>query len=181
MSMSAPDPETDVTPTGDSLGGLPRLDHLLSAATDLDPLDTQLMELLRANGRESFRQLSVLTGAPEATVRKRVRRLLDDHKVQIVAVPAIRQGNQLHIASVRLAVSGREPAEIAEEISQWPETAWVAVGFGTRPVLAEVVGHDRSDLWDVVSRMYTVAGVSEVEQTVLTKTYKQLYAGPTRP
>lgn len=147
----------------------------------LDELDRQLVELLRNDGRASFRALANATGNPEATVRKRVRRLLDDRAVQVVAIPSLIADGGSVIASVRLAVRGVAPDAIAEHIAGWNETSWVAVGLGSRAVMAEVVARSLADVWDVVARLHALDGVVGVDPVIVTRTFKQLYLGPTHP
>jgi Lrp/AsnC family transcriptional regulator for asnA, asnC and gidA len=156
--------------------GLP----LVPGGVELDELDQRLVELLSANGRASFRVMGDETGASEATIRKRVRRLLDEGIVQIVAIPALVDDQHALVASIRLSIAGRDPGQVAQEIAQWTETSWVATGAGPAAVLAELVGRDREQLWMAVSRLYALVGVTNVEPTILIKTYKQLYVGPTR-
>ena len=51
-----------------------------------DELDSQIMSHLRQDGRKSNRQLARELGSSEATIRRRVRALIDEGHIKIVAI-----------------------------------------------------------------------------------------------
>lgn len=146
----------------------------------LDELDGELIESLRSDGRKSYRKIAAEVGVPEATVRKRVKRLLDEGLIQVVAIPALRNDVSNVVGSVRLTVEGRDPSDIADELSTWDEVIWIALGVGRTPVLVELIGEDIEAIGESFQKLFTVAGVSSAEPVVLSEVRKQLYIGPLR-
>ena len=56
---------------------------------ELDDTDQAIIELLRADGRMSYRAIARATGVTENTVRARVRRLEESNTMRVVAVTDI--------------------------------------------------------------------------------------------
>src|SRR5687767_13679421 len=56
-------------------------------ATELDAIDRCLIALLQADGRLTHAAIARRLCIPEPTVRRRLKRLLDEQAMQIVAVP----------------------------------------------------------------------------------------------
>jgi Lrp/AsnC family transcriptional regulator for asnA, asnC and gidA len=52
----------------------------------IDSLDVQIIAHLRRDGRTSNRELARILGYSEATVRRRVRALIDDGRIRIIAI-----------------------------------------------------------------------------------------------
>jgi Lrp/AsnC family transcriptional regulator for asnA, asnC and gidA len=58
-----------------------------TASSDaVDSLDVRIIAHLRQDGRTSNRELARLLGYSEATVRRRVRALIDDGRIRIIAI-----------------------------------------------------------------------------------------------
>jgi DNA-binding Lrp family transcriptional regulator len=53
---------------------------------DVDDLDRQIIARLRQDGRTSNRELARILGSSEATIRRRVRTLIDGNHIRIVAI-----------------------------------------------------------------------------------------------
>ena len=54
---------------------------------ELDSLDRDIINLLRTDGRMSFREIAQQLDMPEATARYRVQRLLQSEIIKILAWP----------------------------------------------------------------------------------------------
>ena len=53
----------------------------------LDKTDLEIIKLLKINGRAPHTEIGKVLGISEATVRNRVKRLIDENYIQIVAIP----------------------------------------------------------------------------------------------
>jgi Lrp/AsnC family transcriptional regulator for asnA, asnC and gidA len=145
----------------------------VSPERKIDELDRQIIEALQENGRESFRNISVLVGVSEATVRARYSRLCADDILQVVGVT-----NPLGLgfdqAMVGVRTSG-PPDAVADEIARWPEADYVVATAGSFDLLVEVVCSDRRELLDLTNRMRDLEGVVSTETFLYLDMVKQLY------
>jgi Lrp/AsnC family transcriptional regulator, regulator for asnA, asnC and gidA len=148
----------------------------------IDDLDRRIIELLQANGRESFRAIATQLGVAEATVRARYARLVGDDILQVVGVT-----NPLGIGFEGMAMVGVKtsgaPEPVADEIARWQEADYVVVTAGQFDLLVEVVCADRRELLDLTNRMRALDGVLSTETFLYLQMCKQLYdwgTGPTQ-
>jgi Lrp/AsnC family transcriptional regulator for asnA, asnC and gidA len=146
----------------------------------LDATDLAIVEALRANGRASFQGMAGEMGIAEATVRKRVNRLLDEDIIQIVAVPTARAYEQALMGQAMVKFNG-DPREAGMKISEWPEVTWLNLTTGQAAFLLEFVCSGRQAFLEFVQRLHSVPGVLRAEISVYLKTLKQTYVGPLNP
>jgi Lrp/AsnC family transcriptional regulator for asnA, asnC and gidA len=140
----------------------------------LDELDTQLIEALQENGRESFRAIAGRLGVSEATIRNRYGRLTDAGVMEVTAV-----ANPLGLgydAMAMLGVSTEGPPErVADALSQWREAIYVVVVAGRFDVLVELVCRDTGDLLQLINRVRELPGVTDTETFVYLDLAKQVF------
>ncbi|HCB03262.1 MAG TPA: Lrp/AsnC family transcriptional regulator [Nocardioides sp.] len=153
-------------------GGQPR-----TALDGFDAVDRSLIEELQRDGRASYKELAASCHVPEATVRRRVNRLLDSGVINVVGVLNTLASETTINAQLHIGLD-RDPEAVAREMAQWPEVTWVALTAGPRPLLVEVVCVGRSGVVDLVRRAHQVDGVTSVQSVVYLKVLKTMYAGP---
>ena len=104
----------------------------------VDAVDKGIIEALQANGREPFRRIAATLGVSEATIRARYARLCDDDILQVTGVT-----NPLGLGFEAQAMVGVRTAgaarAVADEVSRWPEAAYVVVVAGQFDILVELV------------------------------------------
>jgi len=148
-------------------------------ARPLDDLDSKLIEALQRNGRASFRGIAAEVGVSEATIRSRYQRLCDDGVVQVLAVT-----NPLGLGFGAMAMIGVRtagpPVEVADEIAEWDEAAYIVVSAGQFDVLVEFVCADLAHLLEVTSRLRMLNGVVSTESFPYLEVRKELYDWGTR-
>ena len=134
--------------------------NALPAMIELDHIDNAIIELLRADGRMSYRSLARELGITENTVRARVRRLEDSDTMRVVAVTDIEAAGYGMLLAIGVQVESRSPEEVARELAQMTEVFSVNVVVGTHDVEILVVAQDQSDLDELInSRLAAVPGV----------------------
>lgn len=151
----------------------------ISRPRRIDALDTQIIEALQENGRDSFRRIAAQVGVSEATVRARYARLCSDDILQVVGVT-----NPLGLGFEAMAMVGVKttgsPEVVADEIAGWPEASYVLVTAGHFDLLVEVVCADRRELLDLTNRIRGLDGVVSTETFLYLQMCKQLYDWGTR-
>jgi Lrp/AsnC family transcriptional regulator for asnA, asnC and gidA len=146
----------------------------VSRPRSLDTVDRGIIEMLQANGRESFRAIAGQLGVAEATVRARYGRLVDDGVVQVIGIT-----NPLGLgfdAQALLGVNTSGASEpVADEISSWVESSYVVIAAGRFDVLAEVLCVDRRHLLELTNRVRAIPGVVSTETFPYLQLAKQVY------
>jgi Lrp/AsnC family transcriptional regulator for asnA, asnC and gidA len=101
---------------------------------ELDGVDEQILALLGEEGRRSNRELARIIGVAEGTIRTRIRRLLAENVMQIVAgVNPEWKGYKID-SSFSLLVEFGRAREVAERLVTYPEIRFVALTTGADDV-----------------------------------------------
>jgi len=117
----------------------------------LSDLDTQIVEALRRNGRLPTAELARMLGASEATIRKRLTRLLDHDLLRIVAVVSTRALGYAREVQFAVRTNRGEAIAVAEKLGELEEVRFVAFGVGTYDLVVNAVFKDERDLFTFVT------------------------------
>jgi Lrp/AsnC family transcriptional regulator for asnA, asnC and gidA len=146
----------------------------------LDDTSKQLVEELQRDGRRSYADLAKSVGLSEAAVRQRVRRLLDDGVMQIVAVTDPATVGFSRQAMVGIKAEG-DLRGIAKRLSALPELEYVVLCAGSFDILVELVCEDDERLLSLLDEsIRSIEGVRETETFIYLRLVKQTYAWGTR-
>lgn len=102
----------------------------------MDEIDSKIIELLKEDGRASDAEIARSLGVSEGTIRRRLKRLIDEEYIKIVAVldPAkMGYGSQ---ALIGVQVNPDSIDNVADEISNLQEISWVAATTGKYDLFA---------------------------------------------
>ncbi len=146
----------------------------------LDDVSKQLVEELQRDGRRSYADLAKSVGLSEAAVRQRVRRLLDDGAMQIVAVTDPATVGFSRQAMIGIRAEG-DLRDVARRLSELPELEYVVLCAGSFDILVELVCEDDESLLRLLDEsIRAVDGVRETETFIYLRLVKQSYAWGTR-
>jgi len=163
-------------------GAVPRRSSQ-SRVADFDGMDDvskRLIELLQQDGRCSYAALAKEVGLSEAAVRQRVRRLLDDGVMQIVAVTDPMTVGFSRQALVGIKAQGDLRA-VAERLATLPELEYVVLCAGSFDLLVELVCEDDEHLLRVLDEsIRSIEGIRDTETFMYLRLVKQTYAWGTR-
>ncbi|MFD9959301.1 Lrp/AsnC family transcriptional regulator [Amycolatopsis sp. NPDC058986] len=134
--------------------------------SEQDGIDLRLVELLAADGRTPYSDLSRATGISESTARRKVARLLAGSIIRLATeVDAELLGYRMEAVlwlSVRPAGLARAGGLLAAE----PATRLVAVTSGSSNVVATLVARDVDELYEVITG--TLGELPDISQFELT-------------
>ena len=102
----------------------------------MDELDTKIIELLQVDGRASNAGIARKVGVSEGTVRRRLKRLVQDEFIQVVALPDPAKLGYHSEALIGLQVDPNRVDEVAEGLSDLREVNWVAITAGRYDIFA---------------------------------------------
>jgi Lrp/AsnC family transcriptional regulator for asnA, asnC and gidA len=146
----------------------------------LDEVSKRLVEELQHDGRRSYADLAKSVGLSEAAVRQRVRRLLDEGVMQIVAVTDPATVGFSRQAMVGIKAEG-DLRDLARRLSSLPELEYVVLCAGSFDILVELVCEDDDRLLSLLNEsIRSIEGVRETETFIYLRLVKQTYAWGTR-
>ena len=100
----------------------------------MDELDRKIIALLQLDGRASNAKIAREVGVSEGTVRRRLRRLVQDDVVNVIAVPNLEKLGYGTTALIGLQTGPGRSDAVAEAIANMEESHYVAVTTGTYDV-----------------------------------------------
>jgi Lrp/AsnC family transcriptional regulator for asnA, asnC and gidA len=150
-----------------------------SAPRALDRLDQRIVARLQADGRSSYREMARSFGVSEATIRWRVRRLLDSGLLTIVAIANPFQIGYKVVASIFMRITPGLLQHVIDEVVEWPEVLWAASCTGRADLYIHVACREHEDLWELLgARIPALGGIIETETLIELKVHKLHYVYP---
>ena len=102
----------------------------------MDELDTKIIQILQDDGRASNAGIARKVGVSEGTVRRRLKRLVQEEYIQVVAIPdAAKMGFESQ-ALVGVQVDPDKIDQVADALANLGEINWVAITTGSFDVFA---------------------------------------------
>lgn len=139
-----------------------------------DELDRQIIKLLRADGRRSNREIARRLNVPEATVRYRVRRLIESGVLKITAsVDPTHLGYAL-TAVISVQVEPERIAEAANTIAAMPQVMWSAITAGAHDIMLMASFRNQEEMFEFLTdRLARIPGTLRTETSVALRVLKQ--------
>lgn len=102
----------------------------------MDGLDTRIVDILQKDGRASNAGIAREVGVSEGTVRRRLKRLVQEEYIQVVALPdPVKMGYESQ-ALVGVQVDPDKIDQVADDLAELSEVNWVAVTTGSYDIFA---------------------------------------------
>jgi len=138
---------------------------------DQDPIDQQLVALLRANARETLSQLSRKLGLARSTVQSRLLRLerngtIDGYTVRLGAAVTQRRVQ----AHALIAVEPRGQADIEARLRQIPQVTALYSVSGSVDLLAHLAAANTAEIDDALDQIRAMPGVRSTQTSIILST-----------
>ena len=148
----------------------------MSPAYDLDDLDFALIKLLEQDARATHRKLAAQLHSSEATIRRRVERLVAAGVVKIVAVASPFALGYPVMAILGLQIDRTQQKAIEEALSAMPEVRFLGLTIGSYDAIIEVWFHHTDALLDFLThRLSQIKGIQRAETWQVLKLSKYSY------
>jgi Lrp/AsnC family transcriptional regulator for asnA, asnC and gidA len=149
-------------------------DNFRPARHRLDPTERRMVELLQQDGRLTVRQLSRSLGVTEVTARRKLKRLLGDGIIRVVAtVDPFDVGYETPVI-IGLKVHRAMLDEVAERLTALPQVRYVGASTGRVDLIIEVVTRTNQDLADfLLNELAQIEGIIDSETNLIVRIYKQ--------
>jgi len=143
------------------------------AASQLDDLDRQLIDLLARDARVSNRKIATELGVTEGTVRGRIKRLQQDRLISFTAITGLQMARKSQLAFIRVQAEVEQTREVARKIAEMEPINAVLITMGSFNILAMTLFDELEDLVEVASdQILSIPGVHHVETSIAVKTMK---------
>ena len=130
----------------------------------MDQLDVSIIAYLQKDGTATNAGIARKVGVSEETVRRRLKRLMNEKYIRVVAVPdASRMGFESQII-IGLQVEADKVDSVSDELSLMHEVTWVSVTTGSFDIFAWATLKSSDALSDFLrKRVGTIPGVRKME------------------
>jgi Lrp/AsnC family transcriptional regulator for asnA, asnC and gidA len=143
-------------------------------AQALDELDRSIVVILQGDGRASNVEIARQLGYSEATVRKRLERLLESGVIRVTALLDPAKVNLTMPIVVGIEADLSAAQQIAEHLAALPEVCSVKLVTGAYDLLVDAVLSSNDQLLPfLVDRVAAIPGVKRTETLHVLKTVKQ--------
>ena len=148
----------------------------MSQKRNIDELDAKIIAILQSDGRISNTDIAKSLDVSEATVRGRIKRLIDDEIIQIVAVSnPLKLGFEI-TGDLYIRVEMKKMDAVIDSLREFKELWYIVATTGSSNLNAEFVVKNLDELHDLVyNRLSHIDGIEEIETSVIIKYVKRRY------
>ena len=142
----------------------------------LDDIDRSIITYLQYDGRTPYTQIAEELGITETTVRRRVKRLITEGLMQIVAVVEPQNMGIEEAAMIGISVQANSVSSIADEIAKLPEVTYLFQAAGEYDLIAEVFCQDRDHFVAFLNdKLQQIEGIERTQSFMILKLHKLSY------
>lgn len=141
----------------------------------LDRTDLRIIGLLQKDGRMPSSEIAKITGVSEATIRYRLKKLIDGKFIQIVAA-----GNPIMLgfgiaANISLFVDSLKIKDIIAELKKIDQLSYIAQMTGDPPLELETYVESIEDLHYLLSQIENIPGINRIETNFIRRIIRDRY------
>tara|TARA_Y100000814_G_C12186619_1_gene353251 strand:- start:109 stop:540 length:432 start_codon:yes stop_codon:yes gene_type:complete len=140
----------------------------------MDDFDKNIIDILESDGRASNAEIARKIGVSEGTIRRRLKKLIDNKTISVLAISDPRQMGYEFEALVGIQVDPGLVEPVAEAITKLTDTKWVSITTGTYDVFAWVILPTAEALGKFLrNRIGEIQGVKKTETFVSLQVVKR--------
>lgn len=142
----------------------------------MDELDRKIIQILQANGRASNARIARDVDVSEGTVRRRLKTLVQEGSIKIIALPDPEVLGYDTEALVGIQVDPDKIDEVAVLLVELKESSWVSVTTGSFDIFCWVTLPSSEELGNFLKAVVgTIPGVRRTETFVSLSVRKRNY------
>ncbi|PSB28119.1 Lrp/AsnC family transcriptional regulator [Stenomitos frigidus] len=149
--------------------------HLQEQHFEVDRLDIEIMGLLQQDGRMPYSLISRTLEVSEATIRYRIKRLIEEKVIAITAYINYEKLKFSSIACIELEVTPAFFKETVLILADMAKVSFLAVVTGQTNITLEYVYEDNDDLIRFLNDLKSMEDVTQVTSRIMLKVYKSQY------
>jgi len=140
---------------------------------DLDTVDHRIISILQQDGRTSNVEIARRVGISEATVRKRLERLIAEHVIQVTAVPDANKVGLPTVTFITLDVDLAQLDRIADELARLPQVRAIYYTSGDTDLILEAWFPSGDELLHFLTRrLASISGINKAATSHVLRTIK---------
>ena len=140
----------------------------------MDDFDKNIIDILESDGRASNAEIARKIGVSEGTIRRRLKKLIENKTISVLAISDPRQMGYEFEALVGIQVDPGLVEPVAEAITKLTDTKWVSITTGTYDVFAWVILPTAEALGKFLrNRIGEIQGVKKTETFVSLQVVKR--------
>lgn len=165
MAENRHQPASTEIPGGASAGASPIFPY--------DDIDRRIIGLLQQDGRMPNTAIARTLDLTEATVRRRINRLLESGTLRIVAVPSPSTAGLTLSAIISLSCDLKYLNEIAQTLQGFTETRYLGYSTGQFDLILEAFFYSHQHLLDfLTTKIAAIPGITRTETSIILKVAK---------
>jgi len=142
----------------------------------VDDIDRAIISHLQYDGRAPYTKIAEELEITEGSVRRRVKRLVDNGVMQIVAIVEPQELGWNEAGMIGITVRADRIQEVADAIAQLPEVSYLFQAAGEFDLFAEVYCKDREHFVSFLNnKLQKVPGVERTQSFLILKMHKLSY------
>lgn len=148
----------------------------VSAIKKLDRVDRQMIFLLQKDGRMPIVSIAKKLGISESTARSRLKRLINEDVIKVVAVSnPIRLGFEI-IGNIKLSIDLKKKDTILAALKAIEALNYVALTTGGNDIDIEFIAGSLSEFKTLIfERISQIEGVNSVETSLIVEIIKDTW------
>ena len=148
----------------------------------MDALDRTILAVLQEDARLPNHEIARRVSSSEPTVRRRIKRLIDQRVMRVVAVVSPFELGYQVVAILGLRIDRNHVRAVGEAIAAMPEVRFAGVTLGTYDIMVEVWLESVESLLDFIpERLSGQPGVNHVEPIQIVRLLKYSYDWGVQP
>lgn len=141
----------------------------------LDTTDFKIIGLLQKDGRMPSSEIAKTTGVSEATVRYRLKKLIDSGFIQIVAA-----GNPIKLgfgiaANIGVYTEGLHIEEVVTELKKIKRLSYIAQMTAEPTIELETFVESIDDLHQLLSQIESIQGIKSIKTSFIRRIIRERY------
>ncbi len=139
----------------------------------IDALDRRLIQILQKDGRMASKAIAAELGTSEFTVRRRLRRLLDDGTIRIVAVAnPIDLGFEI-AGNLKIKIDLKKTDAVLEKLKKIDALIWVALTTGGTDIDVDFIARSLKEFKEIIFKQISrIDGVLSMETSLMVELIK---------
>lgn len=152
------------------------MQKIKSGVRKLDRVDRQMVSLLQKDGRMRTVSIAKKLGISETTARSRLKRLINEEVIKVVAVSnPIRLGFEI-IGNIKLNIDLKKKDAILDALKEIDACNYVALTTGGNDIDIEFIADSLSEFKNLIfERISQIEGVNSAETSLIVEIIKDTW------
>ncbi|MDA0266519.1 MAG: AsnC family transcriptional regulator [Cyanobacteria bacterium] len=148
---------------------------------EIDQLDLKIIKCLQRNGRVAYSDIARTIESPEATIRYRVKRLLDEAIITISAFINAGKVKHENVAYLELEVEAIFFEASLSDLMAMENISYIASVTGEFNLMMEYIYKDNNDLLSFLNSLKSNPGIMRLNSRTILKIHKAQYPAKVEP